>query len=65
MATRAEIRAKYGIVRLESPKIADKELTEDEAIRYEQSLLEVLKPYMQEMGFVINGQSMYLIYSLN
>lgn len=48
MATRAEIRAKYGIVRLESPEIADKELTEDEAIRYEQSLLE-MKKYTDEI----------------
>jgi len=33
--TRAEIRAKYGIVVLEPPKVANKELTDEEAAAYE------------------------------
>ena len=35
MATRAEIRAKYGITRLEPPSIANEELTEEDAKLYE------------------------------
>ena len=33
--TRAEIRAKYGIVVLEPPKVANKGLTDEEAAAYE------------------------------
>lgn len=33
--TRAEIRKKLGIVVLEDPKIANKELTQEEAEKYE------------------------------
>lgn len=35
MTTRAEINEKYGIVRLMSPAVANKELSEEEAKEYE------------------------------
>lgn len=39
MATRAEIRAKYGIVRLEHPDIANKELSKEDAEMYEKMVV--------------------------
>jgi hypothetical protein len=33
--TRSEIRVKYGIVMLEPPRVANKELTDEEAAAYE------------------------------
>lgn len=35
MATRAEIRKKLGIVTLEDPAVANKELSEKDALEYE------------------------------
>lgn len=33
--TREQIRAKYGIIRIESPELANKELSDEEASNYE------------------------------
>lgn len=46
--TRAQIRAKYGIVRLEHPDIANKELTEEEAVSYEKSV-KVMAEYLDKL----------------
>lgn len=37
--TRAEIRAKHGIVRLEHPSIANEELSEEDAVLYEKMII--------------------------
>lgn len=45
MATRAEIRKKHGIVILERPDFANKELTEKEANEYEQFIVSLCDFY--------------------
>lgn len=35
--TRAQIRAKYGITRIEHPDIANEELSDEEAVAYERA----------------------------
>lgn len=42
MTTRAEIRKKLGIITIESPNVADKELTETEAQEYENFMVGLL-----------------------
>ena len=42
MATRAEIRKKLGIVTLEDPSVANKELSEKDALEYENFMKSLL-----------------------
>lgn len=51
--TRAEIRAKYGIAMLEPPRVANKELTDEEAAAYEkfvQISVKIFEEYWNDDG---------------